>query len=445
MSDQFAMFEPTTCEDSNSVTSSPALESGRIPCDLPDGPTTEKSGLALAPAPVSQRQAKASGLETLVTSGRIGWDSSASVALQSSLESRLMQRLDTAGSTLFNLTWKRKVTPLGRRYLERAASALRTGGKGCTSSVPTPQSSDMTGGGQAKRAMLSKRPSGAAQSANLNDFAMLACLPTPQTHDITTLGNTEADCHYSPHDLSNAAQLSAVPSPRPPNGGRSMSTDAMDATGRTLDGRKHTASLEHTVKFAELATVPTPMAGTPATETYNAAGNNDYSRKIVELASTPSPRATDGAKGGPNQRGSKGDLMLPSMAALATPAARDYRSVTGREFEQRDNAMQNLNVQASLSQVTTPSARDWKDTSGMSESGTDPDGSTRSRLDQLPRQAQLAASGPTATGGTAETGSTGQLNPEYSRWLIGLPRVFCDCAVTATASLRKLRKSSSKP
>lgn len=39
----------------------------------------------------------------------------------------------------------------------------------------------------------------------------------------------------------------------------------------------------------------------------------------------PTPRATDGTKGGPNQRGSKGDLMLPSLAAqlLPTPAAAD--------------------------------------------------------------------------------------------------------------------------
>ena len=37
----------------------------------------------------------------------------------------------------------------------------------------------------------------------------------------------------------------------------------------------------------------------------------------------PTPRATDGTKGGPNQRGSKGDLMLPSLAAqlLPTPTA----------------------------------------------------------------------------------------------------------------------------
>ena len=37
----------------------------------------------------------------------------------------------------------------------------------------------------------------------------------------------------------------------------------------------------------------------------------------------PTPRATDGTKGGPNQRGSSGDLMLPSAVAqlLPTPDA----------------------------------------------------------------------------------------------------------------------------
>ena len=37
----------------------------------------------------------------------------------------------------------------------------------------------------------------------------------------------------------------------------------------------------------------------------------------------PTPRATDGTKGGPNQRGSSGDLMLPSavMQLLPTPRA----------------------------------------------------------------------------------------------------------------------------
>lgn len=42
----------------------------------------------------------------------------------------------------------------------------------------------------------------------------------------------------------------------------------------------------------------------------------------------PTPRATDGTKGGPNQRGSSGDLMLPSAVAglLPTPTARDFKN-----------------------------------------------------------------------------------------------------------------------
>ena len=66
------------------------------------------------------------------------------LALQSSLESRLLQRLDTAGSTLFKLTWRRSITPLGRRLLERAVSVRRTSGSGCTS-WPTPRATGSDG------------------------------------------------------------------------------------------------------------------------------------------------------------------------------------------------------------------------------------------------------------------------------------------------------------
>ncbi len=46
----------------------------------------------------------------------------------------------------------------------------------------------------------------------------------------------------------------------------------------------------------------------------------------VRVQAWATPRATDGAKGGPNQRGSAGDQMLPSMAAQwATPTARDHK------------------------------------------------------------------------------------------------------------------------
>ena len=45
----------------------------------------------------------------------------------------------------------------------------------------------------------------------------------------------------------------------------------------------------------------------------------------------PTPRATDGTKGGPGQRGSSGDLMLPSAVhLLPTPTASPYGSLWGQ-------------------------------------------------------------------------------------------------------------------
>jgi DNA (cytosine-5)-methyltransferase 1 len=48
----------------------------------------------------------------------------------------------------------------------------------------------------------------------------------------------------------------------------------------------------------------------------------------------PTARATDGTKGGPNQRGSKGDLTLPSAAAQwPTPTSRDHKG--GADWSRR--------------------------------------------------------------------------------------------------------------
>jgi hypothetical protein len=67
--------------------------------------------------------------------------SSASAALQQSLESRLRQQLDLDGLTIYKLTWRHKVTPQRRSYCHLAASALRTKEKD-SSSWPTPSVRD---------------------------------------------------------------------------------------------------------------------------------------------------------------------------------------------------------------------------------------------------------------------------------------------------------------
>lgn len=105
---------------------------------------TDLFGQAPVHANRSLRQAGARRPTTNVTFGLNGFLSSPSAALQQSLESRLRQQLDGAGSTLFSLTWNRKATPVGRPYFQLVASALRTLGSDC-GSWPTPDTNQRGG------------------------------------------------------------------------------------------------------------------------------------------------------------------------------------------------------------------------------------------------------------------------------------------------------------
>jgi hypothetical protein len=88
--------------------------------------------------------------------------------------------------------------------------------------------------------------------------------------------------------------------------------------------------------------------------------------------------------------------------------------------------------EAQLATWATPTTRDHKDGSS--------DGAVPINA-LLGRQAWLA-SGLIATGSLAETAKPGQLNPAHSRWLMGYPPEWDDCAVTAMPSFRKLRRPS---
>ena len=127
------------------------------------------------------------------------------------------------------------------------------------------------------------------------------------------------------------------------------------------------------------------------------------------------------------------------IASWPTPQARDEKNGWDETALNPHNKpySKDLNDFALLTSWPTASARDWKDTPGMSETGTNPDGSTRSRLDQLPRVAGL-----TVTGSPAATAKPGQLNPAHSRWLMGYPPEWDACAPTVMPSSRKPRKSS---
>jgi hypothetical protein len=439
------MSDQPTLWDTPSVTSSPAAASGPSPSGMPDGPTSGPSGPEAAPAPASARQAKDKGLMILVTSGLLGRDSSASAALQQSLESRLAPRLDTAGSTLFKLTWKHKTTPLGRQYLERAASALRTSGKGSTSLVsarPTPQASDMTGGGQAKRATEAKRPSGSAQSSNLNDHVLLASWSTPRNEDAESAGMRHS--RGVADTLTAQTSLAAWATPRSVEAGHSTGNPdrAEDKKSRLEDqvflsswatpaerdyrtanlksfaergGGKKGEQLQNQVKH--LAAWPTP-----AQNGNNEAGNNDSSRKTVELlAGWHTPTSNPATYSGGN---APGYLQLPGEVKLAAwPSPCTPNGGRSMSIEQMDPTGKTLDGR--------------KHTASLEHAV------------KFVGPVRLTAGGEVRTGLDAGMESSGQLNPAHSRWLMGVPSAWDGFACTAMQSLsprrKRLLKATSKP
>ena len=163
------------------------------------------------------------------------------------------------------------------------------------------------------------------------------------------------------------------PSPCTPNGGRSVSPDKMDITGRTVDGKKHTASLEHAVKFIE------GWSGWP-TPTAKLAAGGEYSD--LALARVQGPHAND--------LRDFAKLTDGALTGWPTPVARDHMPAHAPEYiaekVAQGHGMANLNDRA-----------------------------------QLVGPARLTAHGTLLTGSGAGTVSGGQLNPDLSRWLMGLP------------------------
>jgi hypothetical protein len=181
------------------ATSLPASADGPKPSDSPAGATILPFGPAHAHASHSAQPAPDEALTTPGTSGRHGSASLRSADLQSSLESRLRPQLEGAGSTLFTMTWKAKVTPAGRRYFQLAASVPRTSGSGF-GSWPTPAAVDATSNADP---LESKRARGSG-GINLTTAASLAEWRSPNVVDakgVTRNGEGQVQLCHQVHGI----------------------------------------------------------------------------------------------------------------------------------------------------------------------------------------------------------------------------------------------------
>lgn len=352
-----------------------------------------------------------------------------------------------AGSTLFAMTWKRKVTPAGRFVFRLQASVPRTSDNGSglwPNGWTTPQAHDVTGRSRGQKAIHGTKHG----CACLVREAEMASWPSPRAENSeggrdpeTVLASWERRGRVTTR-LDDYAALATWPSPRVTDDNMDRRSDAAMEREWVREDRGENLALT-----ARMATWPTPKVSDDNVSRLppeamqrwlDRPNHGSELAAVATLASWATPTTRD-HKDGSSYGTAPINALLGRQAWLSawptpmsgTPSTEEYNAAGSTDYERKVDTI--LGIRET---VNGPKHAAWATPTTESKGGSRGTPGSKAHpgwtiTDQL--HGTITGRSP------AETAKLGSLNPALSRWLMGYPAAWDACAPVAFKWQRKAR------